>query len=83
METQRAEALFYFLPRGEDTGCRQGFAGGGQLTANDFQALPRAGAGNAQGEKLNPSVPGQYENRKGQFSDEPWSVACDNLVSPN
>ena len=44
METQRAAALLYFLPRGGDTGCRQSFAGSRQLAADDLQALPRAGA---------------------------------------
>ena len=67
METQRAAALFHFLPRGEDTGCGQGFAGSRQLTANDFQTLPRVGAAgrgegvvchHARGQELNPPVAG-------------------------
>ena len=71
VEAKRAAAFVHFLPRVGDRQRGQCVAGGWQFTADDFPALPRAGAAGSGkgvvwpcsgGQELNPSVPGQYEN---------------------
>ena len=62
VETQRAAALFHFLPSGPDQKHGGGGARGRQQSRHDFQALPRTGAAGsgkgvvcdcAGGQKLN------------------------------